>query len=50
MSGKDAYQILLGIGSKPDEELVREFRFASGLTVVDPNPAPEAVNLTLISD
>ncbi len=44
MSGKDAYQILLDMGSKLDKDLVREFRFASGLKVADPTPEPEAVN------
>ncbi len=44
MSGKDAYQILLDMGSKLDKELVREFRFVSGLKVAEPSPAPEAVN------
>jgi HD-GYP domain-containing protein (c-di-GMP phosphodiesterase class II) len=34
MSGEDAYQILVGMGAKLDKELVREFRFASGLKVV----------------
>ena len=42
MSGKDAYQILLDMGSKLDKDLVREFRFASGLKVADPTPEPEA--------
>lgn len=44
MSGKDAYQILLDMGPKLDKELVREFRFASGLKVADPSPESEAVN------
>lgn len=33
MSGEDAYQILLDMGPKLDKALVREFRFASGLSV-----------------
>jgi putative nucleotidyltransferase with HDIG domain len=37
MSGEDAYQILLGMGPKLDRELVREFRFASGLKVAAPS-------------
>jgi len=37
MSGEDAYQILVGMGPKLDKELVREFRFASGLKVVISN-------------
>lgn len=36
MSGKDAYQVLLDMGSKLDKDLVREFRFASGLVVASP--------------
>jgi HD-GYP domain-containing protein (c-di-GMP phosphodiesterase class II) len=40
MSGKDAYQILLDVGAKLDKDLVREFRFASSLTIAAPSPAP----------
>jgi putative nucleotidyltransferase with HDIG domain len=40
MSGKDAYQILLDMGSKLDKDLLREFRFASGLVVAAPS-SPE---------
>jgi len=36
MSGRDAYQILLDMGPKLDKELVREFRFASGLNIASP--------------
>jgi putative nucleotidyltransferase with HDIG domain len=32
-----AYQVLLEMGPKLDEELVREFRFAEGLTIVEPS-------------
>ena len=42
MSGKDAYQILLDMGPKLDKELVREFRFASGLVVAAPSLVPDA--------
>ena len=40
MSGEDAYQKLLELGSKLDTELVREFQFAAGLTVVSPEWGP----------
>ena len=45
MSGKDAYQILLDMGPKLDKDLVREFRFASSLTIATPSPAPEGAEL-----
>ena len=40
MSGEAAYQKLLELGPKLDTELVREFHFAAGLTVVSPEWAP----------
>ena len=45
MSGKDAYQILLDMGPKLDKDLVREFRFASGLVIAAPSPAPRSGEL-----
>ena len=50
MSGKDAYQILLDMGPKLDKELVREFRFASGLKVAAPSTAPENGELRATSE
>jgi len=44
MSGKDAYQILLDMGSKLDKDLVREFRFASSLTIAAPESSELRVN------
>lgn len=41
MSGEDAYQILVDMGPKLDNELVREFRFASGLKVVISSVTPD---------
>lgn len=50
MSGTDAYQILLYMGPKLDMDLVREFRFASGLKVAAPSPVPEAANFAPVSE
>jgi putative nucleotidyltransferase with HDIG domain len=40
MSGEAAYQKLLELGPKLDVELVREFQFAAGLTVISPDWGP----------
>ena len=50
MSGMDAYQILLDMGPKLDMDLVREFRFASGLKVAAPSLVPEAANSAPVSE
>ena len=50
MSGMDAYQILLDMGPKLDMDLVREFRFASGLKVATPSLVPEAANSAPVSE
>ena len=45
MSGDTAYKILLDMGPKLDKELVREFRFASGLKITPPNQTAESWEL-----
>ena len=49
LSGKVAYQILLDMGPKLDKDLVREFRFASGLEIAAPSLVPEAANSAPVS-
>ena len=49
VSGKVAYQILLDMGPKLDKDLVREFRFASGLEIAAPSIAPEAADYAPVS-
>jgi putative nucleotidyltransferase with HDIG domain len=44
ISGGVAYQILVDMGPKLDKDLVREFRFASGLEIAAPSLAPEAAD------
>jgi hypothetical protein len=49
MTGENAYKILLDMGPKLDKDLVREFRFASGLNVTPTSRAAESRELSSVA-